>query len=698
MAKDALFEIFSEEIPAAYVVPAAEQLMSIVAESLDKRGLKYGSLKVFSTPRRLAVVIDELSDKSADRAEEMLGPSVSAGRAADGSFSPAARGFASKHGVTPERLAVKKTEKGEYFCVVKKTPGEKAEKILSEVFPAAASKLYFPKTMFWESSGFRFARPIRSVAALYGEKIVKFQIADLKSSNWTCGLHALGGKKITIPSPERYKNTLRNNCVLADSGERREIIEKHVESAAKRMKGSALQDDALIDEINYLVEHPVAVTGKFDGKYLKLPREVLITCLRKKQKFFAITDASGKLTDHFIGIRNGISEHQDVVREGYERVLEARLADAAFFFEKDKKTKLSSKAEGLKSVMFQAKLGSVYDKTVRTEQLAIFLTNTLESKSNLFAGIRDIEKAARLSKADLVTDMVFEYPELQGVMGRVYAEHDGEPKEVARAIEEHYMPVSAEAKLPESKLGAVLAMADKIDTLCGDFAAGIIPSGSQDPYGLRRMAMGLLRIILDKNFPVNVFQLIEKAFSILPESLRGNTQAVSHLKDFLRQRLESLWDAEGFRFDEVRSVLAVGFDEPLDAKKRLEALKKMRSHGDFAQLAASFKRASNILKQAEKNKAAVSDTVSGALMKEEAERQLFESVKKIENEVVSLTEKKEYLASMQKMVEIKPFVDAFFDKVMVMVEDEALRANRLAILKYKVGLFSKILDFSQLQG
>jgi len=698
MAKNMLLEIGTEELPASYIEPAAKQLCSLFEEAVKKRGLKFEALKCYSTPRRLAVYAEKLDEKSEDRIEECFGPSVKAGKAPDGSFTPAARGFAAKHEVPVEKLVSKVTEKGEYLCVVKKIPGEKTEKVLSEVFPEIIKKLYFPKTMVWESSLFRFARPARTFIAVYGEKIVKFSLAGVKSSNFTVGLHATSSKKIVISAPEKYLTALRNNCVIVDPSERRDILAKIIEAAAKRVKGAVLKDEGLVNEVNFLVEHPVTVTGRFDEKFLRLPQEVLVTCLRKKQKFFAIADQNGKLTNYFIGIRNGISEHQDIVREGYEKVLVARLMDAEFFFSKDTKTTLLSKAEKLKKVMFQESLGSVYDKIVRMEQIASRVAGSLANGTGLFAVPGDIEKASRLAKADLVTDMVYEYPELQGSIGRIYAAHDGEPGHVSGAVEEHYMPLTSDGALPEGNLGTVLSIADKTDTLVGDFAAGLIPSGSADPYGLRRMATGILRIIIEKKLPVPLRALIEHSFSILPEKVRTNPKTPDLVMDFLKLRLENLLEAGGYKFDEIRAVVSTGFDDLLDTAERLSALKKIRAMKDFESLAAAFKRASNILKQASKNKIEVTGAVLEELLREDAEKNLYAEVRKIESDVKAFAGTKDYLNALIKIVELKPSVDAFFDKVMVMAEDEALRANRLALLSYTTKLFSNILDFSQLQN
>ncbi|OGS03776.1 MAG: glycine--tRNA ligase subunit beta [Elusimicrobia bacterium RIFOXYA1_FULL_47_7] len=695
MARDALLEIGTEEIPASYIGPATAQMAELTAKFLSARGLACGQIATYATPRRLTVHLKEVCDKTRERHEEFMGPSLKVGKDADGNFTQAARGFAAKFGMDPAKLAVKKTEKGEYLCVTKKIAGEKAEIILKELFQGMIGKIYFPKTMIWEETAFKFARPIRSITAFYGDKVLKISAAGVKSSNWCGGLHTASKRKIIIPSAEKYYGTLKNNCIIAAREERRDILNKIIEGAAKRAKGAVIEDEQLLDEVVCLVEHPVAVLGKFSENYLKIPSEVLITCMKKKQKYFPLEDDKGKLMNYFIGIRNGISENQEVVKEGYERVLEARLSDAEFFFHKDTQKPLAEKVEKLKGVVLHAKLGTVHDKILRIGELAGFIKAGTAGVFEISDA--ELKEAVNLSKADLVTEMVFEYPELQGIMGRIYAAQDELSKEVSRGIEEHYWPISGDSKLPVSDAGCIVSIADKIDTLAADFSIGLVPSGSQDPYGLRRMATGVLRIIVKKKLNISLGELVEKAFGVLPENIRNSVSAKAQLLEFMKQRLENMLEAQGFKFDEVRSVLATGFDDINDVQRRLEALKKMRQEADFAALAAAFKRASNILKQAQKMSIAVPSEVSRELMKEEAESALYSSVVRIREEIISLIENKEYAAVMQKMVSLKPDVDKFFDKVMVMADDADLKANRLAILQFTVGLFSNLLDFSLLQ-
>ncbi|MCB4791631.1 MAG: glycine--tRNA ligase subunit beta [Elusimicrobia bacterium] len=694
MTKDALLEIGTEEIPASYIEPAMEQLGETIKKSLELHQLPYQEIRSYATPRRLCVVIKKLNEKTQDRLEEYSGPMLTIAKDQNGAYTQAARGFASKYNVSVEKLIIKKKEKGEYVCIEKKIPGRKAEDLLKEVFPDAIKKLSFPKSMVWEESGFRFARPIRTVIALFANKVIKFSVAGVKSNNYTFGLHTISRKKITISTPERYETELRNNCVLMDQKKRRAELERVMENATKHMKGDVVVDQDLLREVNYLVEHPVAIVGTFDEKYLKLPQEVLINCMRKKQKFFPVINKK-ELTNHFIGIRNGISENQNVVKEGYERVLSARLSDAEFFFHQDTKRPLAEKAEKLKGVVFHDKLlgdRTMFGKINRVKKIASFLNDRLND--NVKVDGSRIERACMLLKADLVTEMVFEFPEMQGVIGRIYAEHDNEDKDVSQAVEEHYWPLVNDGKLPKTGLGTILALSDKLDTLTGYFSVGIQPSGSADPYGLRRLAAGILRILIEKQFPVRIKELID----ILKSSGWQISQEVEKsIKDFLKLRIENIFETKGYKFDEVRSVLATEDDDLLDIQNRLEALKKIRKLPDFEPLATAFKRTANILKQAKKNNFEIPGTVDENLFKEEAEKKLFLSIYNLENNLKVSLDNKDYMAVLKQMVTIKPDVDEFFVKVMVMAEDISLRANRLAVLKYIENLFFKVLDFSQLQ-
>lgn len=524
----------------------------IAAKMFSSLGLKYDAMKTYGTPRRLVLIIENIAEKSDDKIEEILGPSLKAAKDAQGEFSQAAIGFAAKSGVTPEKLVIKVTERGEYLSFIKKTKGEKTDKLLVIIFPEVIKGISFPKAMMWEESGLKFARPIRNIIALYGKKIIKFKIADVGSSNWTIGLHAYDNSKIKIDSPENYVVTMKNKSVLVDQKERRYKMKRSIGSVVEDI-GSVIYDEELIDEINYLVEYPSAVLCAFDKKYLDLPSEALTVGMKKTQKCFAVNDKAGKFSNYFIGVKNGISAYQKVVKEGYERVVAARLADAEFFYRNDLKTGLSANVEKLKGVVFHKEIGTVYEKIERIKLIA----DLFNKEFNMQINSALLEKAIMFSKADLVSEMVFEYPELQGVMGKIYALKLGENPELAESIEQHYLPLSASGQLPSNKIALLISLADKIDTLAANFSIGLEPSGSADPYGLRRYGIGFIRIVMENLPNQDLSEADAKVFEFLPENVKSNPRtknAYERLINFLWQRIEGVLQAQGYSSYEVKAV------------------------------------------------------------------------------------------------------------------------------------------------
>ena len=697
--KNALLEIGTEEIPSSYIEPALKQMESAASKALSAAGLKYESVATFATPRRLVLTINGLEGKSPDRTEEVLGPSVKAAKDAQGNFTQAAMGFANKNGVKPEKLLSKITEKGEYLCFVKKVKGEKTEKLLSTMFPEIIKGISFPKTMVWEESMFRFARPVRSIIALFDKKVIKFQIADVKSSNWTIGLHAVDNKKIVIDRPENYFTKMKNKSVIVDQRERREEIKKSIEAAVKSV-GSVIMDESLVDEVNYLVEYPSAVLCTFDKKYLDLPEEVLTVCMKKSQKCFAVNDKNGKFSNYFIGIRNGASKNQEIVKEGYEKVVVARLADAEFFYHNDLKKGLQENFEKLRGVVFHKEIGTIYEKVERIKQIAQFFNGEF----NMNIDNEMLARAVILAKADLVSEMVFEYPELQGVMGKIYARKLGENAEVAQSLEQHYWPLSAGGKLPENRIAFLISLADKIDTLAANFSIGLEPSGSADPYGLRRAGIGFIRMVTENLPRQDLGRALDKAFVYLPESVKNNPkfkQSEERLSGFFWQRIESLLESEGYASDEVKAVVCASKVHRLSAlgtlQPKLNALKNARQKGDFAAIAAAFKRINNIISQAKKQNIAIPEDINEVLLKDEAEQALFSAGKNAKAEVDEYIAKAEYDKVFDKVLELKPVIDNFFEKVMVMDNDENLKKNRMALLNNVKEIFASFVDFSVLQ-
>ncbi len=697
MTKDALLEIGSEELPAAFIKLGMDQLKSLAESSLKEHSLPHESISVYGTPRRLAVVVMGLPDRSLEQRKTIPGPPASKAKDPAGTWTQAAVGFANKHGLEPQDLVVE----NDRLSAVMNIKGTATKQLLAQLFPQWIGLCQFPKTMSWEESHFRYPRPIRWITALYGHDLVRFQIAGVTSGKVTHGLGIQSSKHIAIAQPAKYAGLLKNQCVMVEPATRQDAIRRLADQAVKRAHGQVLLSESLLEHVSNLVEHPVAVLGSFDARYLDLPSEVLTTCLEHHQKFFPVIQGTGrppKLMAHFIGIRNGMSLHQEIVREGYERVLAARLADARFFYNQDRKTKLEVKAEALKGVMFQEKLGNLFEKKERVKGLLSYLASTLKAP-----WLQEAERAADLCKADLVTDMVREFPELQGTMARIYALADGESKILAEALEEHYRPVTLSGPLPTSEIAAAVALCDKIDTLAGDFAVGLIPSGSADPYGLRRAAVGVLRILEARSWPVQLEDLIEKAVALLPASAAGSG-TVSKLVEFMRQRLGAILEERHYKSDEFDAITFGGVGLIHQTVSRLDALHQIRGQGQFDALAAAFKRASNILRQARPKGFEISADWIGVMgvkeetLKEASEQALFVKVRDIQEPVLTQFEAGSTREALELLSTLRVPLDQFFEGVMVMVEDKVVCANRLALLGGIVNLFHKVADFSKLQN
>ncbi|MDR0618069.1 MAG: glycine--tRNA ligase subunit beta [Endomicrobium sp.] len=695
----ALLEIGVEEIPTSYIDPALDQIKQFATKTLTNYGLNFNNIKAYATPRRLVLIIEDLHEKSNDITEELLGPSIKAAKDINGNFTKAALGFATKNGTTVEKLQTKVTEKGEYLCFTKKIKGEKTQKLLRTIFSEIIKSISFPKSMTWEESGFKFARPIRNIVALFGKNIIKFKIADVTSSNWTIGLHSYDNRKIKIDLPENYLSILKNKSVIVNQDERRKEIESSIKSSINNI-GTILPDQTLINEVNYLVEYPTSICCSFDNKYLNLPKEVLTVCMRKSQKCFAVNDKNENFSNHFVGIKNGISTYQDIVKEGYQKVVSARLADAEFFYNNDLKNGLENNIEKLKGVVFHKEIGTVYEKVLRIKQIALFLNKEF----NLNVDSVLIEKAVMLSKADLVSEMVFEYPQLQGIMGKIYALKLKESSEVAQALQEHYFPLTSSGSLPTSKLASIISMADKIDTLATNFSIGLEPSGSADPYGLRRTAMGFIRIAIEIVPWEDLSQVIKYVFEFLPDHIKNNITATNlqeKLTNFLWQRIESLIETEGFDSSEIKAVIneskIYGIKKLASLKLKLLSLQKAKQKGDFTSVAGVFKRINNILNQAKKQNIKIKNTVDTSLLSEESEKNLFEKATISKDLIEKYTTNNDYDKIFDTALELKMSIDSFFDKVMIMVNEENIKLNRISLLMYIKNIFSGFIDFSILQ-
>ncbi len=687
MPKDLLFEIGTEEIPARFIAPALKDLARLAREELKRLGLSFEGLKTLGTPRRLTLYVAELAERQPDREEEVLGPPKKAAFDAQGRPTKAAEGFARKQGVSVEELQVKTTPKGEYVYVQKKIPGQETLRLLPELLSRLVTSLPFPKSMRWGRHKLRFARPIRWLLALYGQQVVPLELAGVQATDKTYGHRFMAPGAITVEGFVDYVRKLRDAYVIVEPEERLARTLDEVTDAALAVKAKILKDEALLEENANLVEFPYATLGQFDEEFLALPRPILITAMREHQRYFAVVDEEGHLLPRFVAVNNTKPEDPSLLIAGHERVLRARLEDAKFYFERDKKIPLAQRVEELKAVGYHAKLGSLYDKVKRLEALTSWLAQRLAPDL-----LEVATRAAFLSKADLVTEVVQEFPSLQGVMGREYALLSGEPEAVAQAIYEHYLPTYAGGPLPQSVPGALVALADKVDTLCAFFGIGERPSGAADPFGLRRAAYGLINIILAHGFRLSLRALLKEGFALLKDYITPSEEVLDEVLTFIGKRLSGEFTHRGFADDLVRAVMAVGFDDVVDTYARLEALKQIRASEDFPALAVGFKRVMNMVKKLPEVL-----PFDASLLKDEAEKDLWQAYQKAYAESAPLLEKGDYKGALRVFLGLKQPIDRFFDDVFVMVEDEKLRTNRLALLQKLAQLFLRVADLSYLR-
>ncbi len=703
--QDALLEIGAEEIPSAYIPPALAFMKDQAETFLKTKRLSFKSVQVLGTPRRLALIVSGVPAKSESVTEEVLGPKLAAAKDAAGGWTLAAQGFAKSQGVSLSALQTRQSPKGEVLCAVKKHEGLPAEKVFAELFSHLPGAIPFPKKMVWEESLFKFARPIRNLVALLGGKVLRFTIAGIKSSNKTFTLSHTSSRMISIASPQAYAGILKNNCILADFAARKELIRSSVSQLAKKVKGVLHADEDLLEEVSWLVEHPVGILGSFDSEFLSLPQEILITCMKKHQKFFSITDAAGKLTPHFVGIRNGISEHQEIVRGGYEKVLRARLYDAKFFFDEDLRRSLEFFVVKSNAITVQERLGSVADRIARMKLIGLKISDA-SGVSGLDRS--SVERALHLCKFDLSTKVVYEYPELQGIIGEIYCRHFGENPKVASAVKEHYYPVNAQGPVPQSAESKVVALTEKLEGLCGNFWLGVTPSGNADPYGLRRSSSGILRILLEAGWDISVRDLVQYAleqFASRGPGAKDQAKLVQDIVQFLTERFHLSMQEAGFETDEIYSVTKNSHDPDAQALKiislreKIHALHLERENPDFEAVAGAYKRAGNILRQARQKGMEVSmSRLDASLLRDPAEQNLHSMLEGLHKKAEPLLLAKQYRAALQNWVKVRPELDQFFEKVMVMDPDEKVCANRLSLLSVLETRFHQLADFSLIQN
>lgn len=689
MAKDFLLEIGTEPMPARFIPPALEQLQKNAEALFKEHRLPYAGVKTFGTPRRLAVVLEAVQDKSLPLVKEVLGPPARLLKNEDGSFTAQSEGFARKQGIDPEDLEVKSTPKGDVLCARVTIPGESAPKLLATLLPGLIASLEFPKTLEWESTRFRFGRPIRSLTALLGKKVISFKLAGIQSGRLVSGLAGQGKKPARLSDSGRYRAALKNFAVLVDVEERREALTKRLEQAAKAAGGRLDRDEALLEETVFMTEHPSPIAGKFKAEYLSLPPQLIAMVLKKQLKFFPLLSAGGALQAGFLGVRDGASEGQSQVREGYEKVLAARLSDAAFFISRDAKGRLEDNLPLLSRVTYQKSLGTMAEKAARVEALAAGFCERLRLDPAV------VKTIARLAYADLVSEVVKEFPELQGTMGGAYAKRDGLGETVALGLEQFYYPVGAGSPVPSTPEGAAAGLAGKIDTLAGHFALGNVPTGSADPFALRRHATGILRILLEKKFSLDLEAALDASLALQPFKAQDPASARKQLSEFVWTRAQSLFEEMGFKTDEVRSIRAGALQDMPRALLRLSAIQAVRQNPEFEPLAAAFKRASNILKQAQFQEGGSS--LERDRLKEEADFKLYDALLEIEGQVQDKIQRGGFEEGLRTLVGLKSHVDFFFEKVMVMVDDQDLKRQRLGLLAKLTRLFYSIADISQIQ-
>lgn len=670
---DYLLEIGVEELPARLADQVIDQLQRSGDNMLKENRIGYADLSVYTTPRRMTLYVQGIAEVQDDLLEEVKGPPKRAAFDESGQPTKAAKGFARSQNVSIESLVVRTTPAGEYVFAEKRIKGRPAAVVLSEEIPRLIGSLSFTRPMRWGSGDFRFIRPIRWLVSLLGDKIVDFEINGLHPGYFTYGLRNFSEEPLEVHTPDEYFQKLKDASVILDQEKRKEKVWELAREEANRAGGYIQPDDELLNEVTHLVESPTPIFGGFDARFLKLPPEVVITPMKEHQRYFPVWNEDGKLLPQFIACANGPVK-KELVRQGNEKVLRARLADAEFFFQEDVKTPLEDKVEQLKKVVHLEGLGTIYDKVNRLVKLSGYLSGVLALTEHQKEAA---ERAAYLSKADLVTDMVFEFPELQGIMGGYYARISKEDKDVCRAIRDHYRPRFSGDRVPGTKPGAVVAIADKIDNLTGCFALGLEPTGSQDPFALRRQALGICHIIINQEFEFSLEELIAEAYENLTsmELSLSLDQVKAKMMDFFQARLRFYFLDAGYAHDTVDAALGPVFDHVLVVQKRLKALTAVRMKPEFEFLLTAYTRASHLARQAE------GDEVDPALLCEEGEQELYQSWLKIKKEVVRLLEKGKYREALLKGAALAGPMDRFFNQVMVMVDDIPLRNNRLALLK-----------------
>ena len=686
---DLLIEIGTEELPPKTLNKLSAALTEHLCNSLKEAGIAHGEVKPYSSPRRLAVLIDSVDAFQADQHVEKRGPAVKAAYDTEGNPSKAAMGFAKSCGVEFDQLQQIETDKGTYLNFSETKAGLAAKELLPQMLDAALSALPIAKRMRWGNRDTEFVRPVHWVVFLLGDEVVDSEILGIKTGRVSRGHRFHHPAEVTLNTPSDYVESLKQAYVLVDQPLRKETIRQQAQASAKTLGGQVVIEESLLDEVTNLVEWPMAVDGCFGAEFLEVPQECLISSMQDHQKYFPVVDDEGKLMPYFITISNIESSDVSVVRDGNERVIRPRFSDAAFFWKQDCKKSLESFREDTKKIVFQQKLGTSFEKTERVAALSGFIAKQLGEN------VEHATRAAELSKCDLSSDMVLEFSDLQGIMGRYYALNDGEAEEVAYAIEEQYKPGFAGDAIPAYMTGKILSLADKLDTILGIYAIGQKPTGTKDPFALRRASLGVLRIIIEGKLSVDLRTLLEQAATGLSDKVDA-TPAIDPTYQYIMERLRAYYQDQGVSHDVIDAVAAMQVESPLDFEQRVKAVSTFKSLPEAVPLAAANKRIANLLKKLD-GKTSVSE-VDSTLFVEAQEIALYDAVTQQKANLEPLLAQKDYTQALSSLAAIRPEVDAFFDGVMIMADDEKLKQNRLALLNSLRGLFLQVADLSSLQG
>jgi len=687
MARTLLFEIGTEEIPSGFIVPALNFMKSFMGERLTALRLDHEDIRVFSTPRRLALKVSGIAETLPDATETKTGPPKSIAFDKDGNPTKAGLGFAQTCGVNISEVTIARTPKGEYLSVTRTTPGRPAREVLPALLEEMIPKIPFTKTMRWSNQGVRFARPVHWILALFGIDVLPVAFGDISSGRVTFGNRFMAREPLEVADPETYEQVLDKAHVIPDLDKRKHAIWSTLENEAKKL-GAEIRDRDLLDEVANLLEYPHPIIGTFDEDYLTVPSEVLVTVMKHHQRYFPmyVSGDRSKLKACFGAFSNIVPKDDAVVRAGNERVLKARLADGRYFFVEDLKVPLAVYADRLRDVIFHKDLGTSWEKVQRFSQVALALAERIAPEKK-----DKVKEAASLCKADLNSLMVCELPELQGIMGKEYALRQGIDPEVAVAIREHYLPASADDVLPSGVVGDIVGVADRVDTICGCFGVGMVPSGTSDPYALRRQTIAIENILLGKGYRISVGWLVDKSLHRLEGKLkRPAAEVKQEVVAFFANRFVSILQAKGIPGDVIESVIGT-FDDPVDTLQRAQALSSVRKEPWFEPICAASKRVENILK-----KAATQAAVDPKLLAQDEEKALHKAFSAMEQPFLAHTSNGRYTEALKLLAGLKEPIDSFFDKVLVMSEDVAVRENRVALLKGLVSLFDKVAKFSKI--